>query len=114
MGYLGQTVVIGGGGGRPDKNIAHATFTATVGVAVVIAEIPYHVTGVLIFILPILVFIAAFAAARGIVESESYRVLGGLICLVVYFIFLKRLETWFARRGTFRPVVRDIIEPAGS
>ena len=50
-------------------------------------------TGVLIFIFPILVFIAVFAAARGIVEGESYRVLGGIICLVIYFIFLKKLET---------------------
>jgi positive regulator of sigma E activity len=71
-------------------------------------------TGVLIFIFPIMVFIAVFAAAKGIVENESYRVLGGIICLVIYFIFLKKLESWFARRGTFRPVVRDVIESTRS
>lgn len=71
-------------------------------------------TGLLIFIFPIIVFILVYLALRTIVQNENYGVIGGVTSLVVYFVFLKKLETWFANRGSFRPIVRDIIEPADS
>jgi len=69
-------------------------------------------TGLLIFIFPIIVFMVAFLAIRAIARNEGYGVAGGVISLVLYFIFLKRLENWLAHRGTFSPVVREIIKPA--
>ena len=69
-------------------------------------------TGLLIFIFPIIVFMMAFLAVRTVAANEGYGVVGGVISLLLYFIFLKRLEHWLAHRGTFSPVVREIIKPA--
>lgn len=71
-------------------------------------------TGLLIFIFPILAFIIVFLAVRGAVQSEGYGIVGAVASLVIYFLFLKKLESWFAKRGSFSPIVREIIEQANS
>lgn len=71
-------------------------------------------TGLLIFIFPIIIFIAAFLAIRPISPNESYRIIGSGVSLVLYFILLKKLETWLVKKGSFMPVVREIIDRADS
>jgi len=67
-------------------------------------------TGVLLFIVPIVVFIFGFLIMKTTTRAEVYGILGGILSLVAYFFVLRRLERWVARRGSFRPIVREIIE----
>jgi len=63
----------------------------------------------LIFIFPIIAFGIGFAILRLITKTDSVSVLGGIGFLVIYFLFLKRLDERISRGKKFKPIVTEIL-----
>ncbi len=71
-------------------------------------------TGLMLFIFPIVAFIAGFLVLRLTIRHEGYAVLAGVASICLYFALLKKLESLLLRRGIFRPRIREIVNPVDS
>jgi sigma-E factor negative regulatory protein RseC len=71
-------------------------------------------TGFMLFIFPIVAFLAGFLVVRVATDREGYAVLTGVASLGLYFVLLKKLESLLSRRGVFRPRIREIVVPVDS
>ena len=71
-------------------------------------------TGLMLFILPIVIFVAGLLVTRLMIRHEAYAVLGGLVFLILYFVLLKRVERWLVERGLFRAQIREVVNPVDS
>jgi len=64
----------------------------------------------LLFIVPIIVFIVVFVTANILTRNENFAVLSGFGGLVLFFLFLIRINHKIARNRKFCPVAKEIIE----
>jgi positive regulator of sigma E activity len=71
-------------------------------------------TGLMLFIFPIVAFLVGFLAASVATDREVYAVLTGVASLGLYFVLLKKLEGILSRRGVFRPRIREVVNPVDS
>lgn len=66
----------------------------------------------LLFVVPIIAFIIAFAIVRALTKSENFAIIGGFGGLIAFFLLLIRINQQAARRKEFKPIIKEIIDRA--